>query len=69
VVFLGPRANAELVPKFHVTLHAKHAALRMVTLKIKSYTNVTLTLAWITLFMRDMGEGILHEKEKGIIKQ
>jgi hypothetical protein len=22
VVFLGPRANAELVPKFHVALHA-----------------------------------------------
>jgi hypothetical protein len=25
--FLGPRANAELVPKFHVALHASHAAL------------------------------------------
>jgi hypothetical protein len=25
VVFLGPRANAELVPKFHVALHASHA--------------------------------------------
>jgi hypothetical protein len=35
----------------------------MVTLKISSYTNVTLTLAWITLFMGDMGEGALHEKE------
>jgi hypothetical protein len=33
-VFLGPRANAELVPKFHVVLHASHAALPMVTLKI-----------------------------------
>jgi hypothetical protein len=31
VVFLGPRANAELVPKFHVALHASHAALSMVT--------------------------------------
>jgi hypothetical protein len=31
VVFLGPRANAELVPKFHVALHASHAALPMVT--------------------------------------
>jgi hypothetical protein len=30
VVFLGPRANAELVPKFHVALHASHAALPMV---------------------------------------
>jgi hypothetical protein len=25
-IFLGPRANAELVPKFHVALHASHAA-------------------------------------------
>jgi hypothetical protein len=31
VVFLGPRSNAELVPKFHVALHASHAALPMVT--------------------------------------
>jgi hypothetical protein len=31
VVFLGPRANDELVPKFHVALHASHAALPMVT--------------------------------------
>jgi hypothetical protein len=30
VVFLGPRANAELVPKFHVALYASHAALPMV---------------------------------------
>jgi hypothetical protein len=44
VVFLGPRANAELVPKFHVALHASsHAALPMVTLKISPYTNITLT--------------------------
>jgi hypothetical protein len=26
VVFLGPRANAELVSKFHVALHGSHAA-------------------------------------------
>jgi hypothetical protein len=31
VVFLGPRANAELVLKFHVALHASHAALPVVT--------------------------------------
>jgi hypothetical protein len=31
VVFLGPRANAEFTPKFHVALHASHAALPMVT--------------------------------------
>jgi hypothetical protein len=43
--FLGPKANAELLPKFDVALHASHAALPMVTLKILSYTNVTLTLA------------------------
>jgi hypothetical protein len=42
-IFLGPRANAELVPKFYVALHASHAALSMVTLIISHYTNVTLT--------------------------
>jgi hypothetical protein len=30
VVFLDLRANAELVPKFHVALHASHAAIPMV---------------------------------------
>jgi hypothetical protein len=62
MVFLGHRANAELVPKFHVALHASHAALPMVTLKILPYTNVTLafTSGWITLFMEDMFEGALH---------
>jgi hypothetical protein len=40
VVFFGPRANIELVSKFHVALHASHA---MVTLKISPCTDVTLT--------------------------
>jgi hypothetical protein len=40
---LGTRTNAELVPKFHVAIHASHAALQMVKLKISPYTNVTLT--------------------------
>jgi hypothetical protein len=31
VIFLGSRANAQLVHKFHVALHASHAALRMGT--------------------------------------
>jgi hypothetical protein len=31
VVFLGPRASAEIVLKFHVALHASHAALPMIT--------------------------------------
>jgi hypothetical protein len=57
VVFLGHRANAELVPKFHVAVHASHAALPMVTLKLSPYINVTLTFDWITLFVGDMGEG------------
>jgi hypothetical protein len=34
VVFIVPRANAKLVPKVHVALHASHAALSMVTPKI-----------------------------------
>jgi hypothetical protein len=41
VVFLGPRANAEMVPKFHVALHASHAALPMVALEISHCTKVT----------------------------
>jgi hypothetical protein len=63
-VFLGSRANAELVPKFHVALHASHAALPMVTLKILPYTTVTLTSGWITLFMGDMGKEDLHREER-----
>jgi hypothetical protein len=43
VVFLGPRANAKLVPKFHIALYASHAALSMVTIEISLYINVTLT--------------------------
>jgi hypothetical protein len=31
--FFGPRANSELVPKFHVALYASHAALPMVISK------------------------------------
>jgi hypothetical protein len=43
VVLLCSKANSELVPKFHVALHASHAALPMVTLNISPCTNVTLT--------------------------
>jgi hypothetical protein len=35
--------------EIQVALHASHAALSMVTLKISAYTNVALTLGWITL--------------------
>jgi hypothetical protein len=42
VVFLHPRANAELVPKFHDALYASHAALPMAAaLEISLCTNVT----------------------------
>jgi hypothetical protein len=34
VVFLGPRADAELVSKFHAALHASHAARPMVNIKL-----------------------------------
>jgi hypothetical protein len=67
VVFLGPRANAELVPKFHVALHASHAshaALPVVALNITPCTDVTLTLGWIALFMGGEGEGAYTEKTK-----
>jgi hypothetical protein len=40
-VFRCPRANAELVSKFHVALHASHAALPMVILEISHCTKVT----------------------------
>jgi hypothetical protein len=50
VVFLGPRANDESVPKFQVALHTSHAALPKATLNISPYTKLTLTLIWITLF-------------------
>jgi hypothetical protein len=39
VVFLGPRANAELVPKFPIAMHASHAALPMVMLEISYCTS------------------------------
>jgi hypothetical protein len=45
------------------------AALPMVTLKISPCTNVTLTLGWITLFMRDMGEAALHREDEVTVKQ
>jgi hypothetical protein len=35
VVLLDPRANAELVPRLHVALHASYAALPMVTSKFR----------------------------------
>jgi hypothetical protein len=66
VDLLGPTANAQLVPKFHIALHASHAALSMVTLNISPYSNVTSTLTsgWIALVMGDMGEGALHREER-----
>jgi hypothetical protein len=35
VGFLGPRANAELIHKSHIALHASYAALPMVTSKFR----------------------------------
>jgi hypothetical protein len=55
--------------KFHVALHASHADLPMVTLKILLYINVTLTLGWIILFRGDMGEGDLHRENEVTVKQ
>jgi hypothetical protein len=36
----------------------------MLTLQISPCAMVTLTLGWTTLFMGDMGEGTVHEKER-----
>jgi hypothetical protein len=46
VVLLGPRANAELVPKFHVALHV---ALPMAILEISYCTKVTSKYVDLTL--------------------
>jgi hypothetical protein len=35
MAFVGPRANAELVPKLHVALHASHATLPILTSKFR----------------------------------
>jgi hypothetical protein len=69
VVFLGLTANAELLPKLHVALHAFHAALSMAALQISPYTNATLTSGWITMFIRDVGEGTLHRGEKNYLSK
>jgi hypothetical protein len=34
MVFLGPRANAELIPKFHVAMRPSNAVLPMVNFKL-----------------------------------
>jgi hypothetical protein len=36
VTFLDHRENVELVPKFHVPLHASHAALPIIISKFRS---------------------------------
>jgi hypothetical protein len=41
VVFLGPRLNAELVPKIHVALHACRAALPKINFKIFAKTQTS----------------------------
>jgi hypothetical protein len=61
VVFLYPRANAELVPKFHVAQHASHAALPMVTLTISLYTNVTL--GWTSVVALILLSVVTDERE------
>jgi hypothetical protein len=43
VVLLGPRANAESVPKIHVALHAYHSALQNINFKIFPKTPTPLT--------------------------
>jgi hypothetical protein len=59
-VFLRTRANAELVPKFHVALHASHVALPMITLEISHCTNVT----WIYGDLALQVGGVSHETVK-----
>jgi hypothetical protein len=35
VVLLGPRGNAEMLPDFHVALHASYAALPILTTQLR----------------------------------
>jgi hypothetical protein len=66
VVFVGPRANAELIHRFHVALHASHAAHPMITLKI-SYICI-LSQIVITLVITSRqgnNEEQAHAKNKG----
>jgi hypothetical protein len=53
--FLGPRANAQLIPKFHFACSPPNGNIKNVAL---------LTLGWITLFMGDKGESALHREER-----
>jgi hypothetical protein len=57
----------------HVALHASHAALRVVTLKLSPCTNVTLTFDFDFgqdhPVHGDMGEGALHGEDKVTVKQ
>jgi hypothetical protein len=61
---LVPEQMLSWYPDSTFALHASHAAVPMVSLRISPYTNVTLTLGWITLFRGDVGEGALHEEER-----
>jgi hypothetical protein len=57
---LVPVQIAELVPKFHVALHASHAALPMVKLEISHCTSVTSKYGDLAL---QVG-GVSHETIK-----
>jgi hypothetical protein len=59
MVFLGPRANAELVPKFHVALHASHAALPTVMLEILNCTSLTLKCGDLALQVGGVSDEIV----------
>jgi hypothetical protein len=49
VVFLGPRANAGLVPKFHVAHHASHTALPRHQDELADWLSVVM---WLRLRLR-----------------
>jgi hypothetical protein len=63
VVFLGPKANAELVPKFHVTLHASLSNVRskfyysaalptLISMQVSSHSKVHFPSLYLLHFLR-----------------
>jgi hypothetical protein len=45
VVLLGPKANAEVILKFYVALHASHAALPKGTLNVHPNTALSMLIS------------------------
>jgi hypothetical protein len=68
VGFLGPRANAELVPKFHVALHASHAALPVLSkFRPKVAPHINILISPNSALPRISKFRIVHESSKTLL--